>query len=192
MTEGTEIRKHRNIFWAGIFVVLIIVGARIVWVQYSNRTRNHFASRKTDFTLLSEPYQPKWEKTGRLASASNGTSSCGASYTCKSLPLLEEKITQELASNSFGGGLLNDRAWWVATASVESPKPPKHYLTIDMNVEARSKDNCRVDVEPNYSTRTRTATLEISEEHSGQGRKVTLFFKLTPDGFVHIEDEDDE
>ena len=186
--DNTRTKRYQKLFWLGMLIVVVLIGGRIAWVRYSNRTWNHFANRETDFRILGKPYQPKWQKTGELMERQNTTRTSSSSGVSKSLPPFKEKITQELASDAFGSGAWSGEADWVVTASAESSMHSEHYVTVSIHEESRSKGKCRLRLRYDYTSRTHIIKLSIQEGYGTQGREVTLYFRLTPDGFVHVED----
>ena len=187
--KGIGTWSYRKLFWIGLVAIILLIGLRIAWVEYTRRSPYYFAKRETDFLLLDEPYQPRWKPeyvTDFVTSSSSGQGLAIPLGDNSHLmqPVIHQVLIEDSIKATLSANMMKIR---VSVYCDKDPVSETYATRIDSDDLSRGR--CGARTHAYFDEKTNALVIRLVETFQGTSRKTILRFRLTPDGFVPFEDQ---
>jgi hypothetical protein len=186
--SAPEKNRKKRWLWFAIGVIALIVAVRLVYMIITGPSFTDFSKFRSNFERLGKPYQPDWQIVDETIRREYSMvrpplfKSDGAEHTELGRP-----IVQVLASDGVGSGLFRPRFMWAVRTELSMSEDGNEYEVIGAN-KARVLGECGIRVTDSFDHEKRILSLFITETYRGQSRGAILRYRLTPEGFVAVDD----
>ena len=172
----------------GMGLVFVVLAGRIAWIHSPWGLARKFARKKTDFYLLGKPYQPKWGPASEVNYTGRAYRGSPAFFYLDGETVRRENnstqtLIEDSVQGSFGHNLMRFEVSADFRAGTEPPIP-----LFSLYSEESCHGRCGVITRPEFEDKKGILTVHLVETFKGVSRKATFRFRLTPEGFVAVED----